>query len=133
MTTDTPGRCPACGARLAPGADWCSLCLSPVSTTPTDGAVAPGEPAGAADGGGPPTTDGTDQPDAADGADQPDGADGAERMLARLRAESAQQRPLGGGPLAGASRGALLGLGVLLALGTSAVVVGLLWLVGLAL
>ena len=136
MTTDTPARCGACGARLSPGADWCSLCLTPVAPTPAavDPPAGQDPPAGPVRRTGAPPPEARQVPaDAADAADDVAAEVAAERLLARLQAESVRQRPLGAGRLAGASRGALLGLGVLLALGASAVVVGLLWLVGLAL
>lgn len=150
MTTQTPERCGSCGARTSPGAAWCSLCHAPVGSAPE-----PGQPDGspvrtAAEGsppeGSPPVGKPQGSPPEAStavgGAGRRDAAAAeaaaeaeaeAERLLAELGVASAQQRPLGTGPLAHLSRSALVALGVALAVVLSAAVVGLLWLGGVAL
>lgn len=58
-TDDQPGRCGSCGARLAPGVPWCTLCFTVQSPAAVDGEPLPGG------------TDTGDDPDP--GADHADG------------------------------------------------------------
>lgn len=61
-----PQRCRTCGAALAPNADWCSLCLTPVAASEPPSASPPGAaepprspaplPAGSAPGAGAPAS-----------------------------------------------------------------------------
>lgn len=127
MTTEDPERCPACGARLAPAAQWCSLCLTPVAGAPDE--PGPADPPAL----GPPAGQGPLVPGPPASRDEAAAEAAADRLLAELHADSARQHPLGTRRLARSPRGVLVGLGVLLAVAASAVVVGLLWLVGMAL
>lgn len=117
-TTADDARCAACGARLATAATWCSLCMAPVAAAVPDEATRARDTAEAAPAPAPtrhtPTTDAEVTP-----ADEE-----AERLLARLREEAAGTRPLARGPLAGASRGLLIVVGVAAAVALTALLAG---------
>ncbi|MFC3688397.1 hypothetical protein [Aquipuribacter hungaricus] len=127
------GRCPRCGARVAAGQEWCSLCLEPlVGPAARDQAPPPASEGDVLDG-----TDDLVEPTGPTGPVEPSppatppvagpgpSPYAADAMLAELAAASAADRPLSRGPLAGRSR-AVRGL---LGCGAAAVLVAVLLLV----
>jgi hypothetical protein len=116
------GRCAACGSRVGPGAQWCSLCFAPLGAAPAAGGATPApapdveDPAGQA----PAASPGTPQEESAvgDGPGVPD----PQAMLAALAtAERAGPRDLSWVPASAAGRAgaAFLGAVAFVAAGTA--------------
>lgn len=115
------GRCAACGSRVGPGAQWCSLCFAPLGTAAATGV--PGVPAPdvqdpAAEVAEPPPATPAEESAPGDGPGVPD----PQALLAALAtAERAGSRALPGMPSSAAGRAgaAFLGAVAFVAAGTA--------------